>query len=115
MFALPSKLLLGAAFAATALLDLALAGDCSDNAPFAPTFAIGDTQPSTDKGMVYFCDTLWDSGIPVTGLEVWATDGEGGGVNAIQLTYANDARSPVYGNHGSESSKKLGMKCQGTK
>jgi hypothetical protein len=115
MFAFPSKFLLGAAFAATTLLDLALAGGCTVDAPFAPTYAIGDTNPSVDKGMVQFCDTLWDTGVPVTGLDVWASGGEGGGINAIQLTYANGARSSVFGNPGSEPSQSFGTSRQDTK
>ncbi|KAJ4355449.1 uncharacterized protein N0V89_003465 [Didymosphaeria variabile] len=98
MVSSPFKLLLGAAFAATALLDIAIAGDCS-NGPFAPMMMIGMRDPETHEGVVPFCSTLHDVGVPVTGLDVWYDTDEG--VNAIQIQYANGDRHGIFGVPGS--------------
>ncbi|KAF1970617.1 hypothetical protein BU23DRAFT_204285 [Bimuria novae-zelandiae CBS 107.79] len=98
MFTSTTKLLFGAAFAATALLNHALAGDCA-NGPFASVHAIGETQPSEDKNMVPFCSTMHDIGVPVTGLDVWYDENQG--INAIQISYANGDRQGPFGVPGS--------------
>ncbi|KAF2004891.1 hypothetical protein P154DRAFT_571641 [Amniculicola lignicola CBS 123094] len=93
-----SKLLLGAGFAAAALLDVARAADCGSG-PYASVHAIGETKPSEDKGMVPWCSTLWDAGAPVTGLDIWYDDKQG--INAIQLSYANGDKHGPFGVPGS--------------
>ncbi|KAJ4290392.1 hypothetical protein N0V90_010608 [Kalmusia sp. IMI 367209] len=100
MFSSPSKLLLRAAFTATALLNLVHAG--CDNGPWAPVHAIGETKPSEDKGMVPWCSTLFDTGVPVTGLDVWYDEREG--INAIQISYANGDKHGPFGVPGSSPS-----------
>lgn len=97
MFPSPSKLLFGATVAATALFDLAQAGGC-DNGPWTGVHAIGETHPDPNK-MVPFCATLWDSGIPITGLDVWYDEAEG--INAVAVSYSNGDKSAPYGVPGS--------------
>lgn len=103
MFTSTSKFLLGAALAATTLLQFGDAYDCTDG-PWAPVHAIGETHPSEDKNMVPFCSTLHGDGVPVTGLDVWYDEGDG--INAIQITYANGVRNGPFGIPGSSPQHK---------
>lgn len=105
MLTLPSKLLVGAVFAASALLDFTLAGDCV-NGPFAHVWRIGlgTSKATEDKSLVPFCSTLHDVGVPVTGLDVWYDEREG--INAIQIQYANGDRSGVFGQAGSSPQRR---------
>ncbi|KAF9736488.1 hypothetical protein PMIN04_009367 [Paraphaeosphaeria minitans] len=98
MFFPPSSLLYGAVLALTTFLSSASAADCS-NGPFAFIWQIGETNPSEDKNMVPFCSSLWDVGIPVTGLDVWYDEREG--INALQIQYANGDRHGIFGVPGS--------------
>jgi len=45
-----------------------------------------------------FCDTKWDKGISVIGIEVWATKGH---VKAVQLSYSDNTKGPVHGDASS--------------
>ncbi|PVH94965.1 hypothetical protein DM02DRAFT_660564 [Periconia macrospinosa] len=50
-------------------------------------------RPSPEEA---FCDTKWNQGLTVTGVEVWAT---GAHVKAFQLTYSDNTKGPMHGNN----------------
>ncbi|OAG03254.1 uncharacterized protein CC84DRAFT_1261846 [Paraphaeosphaeria sporulosa] len=93
-----SRLLCGAALALTTLFSTVDAADCSTG-PFAHVWKIGDSKAGENTDNVEFCSSLWDVGIPVTGLDVWYDEGEG--INALQIQYANGDRHGIFGVPGS--------------
>lgn len=64
---------------------------CEGNGPYKLTKMYG---PSVDD--LAFCDTKWDKGITVTGIQMWATLGH---VKAFQLTFSDGSKGDVHGDN----------------
>ncbi|RDL34412.1 uncharacterized protein BP5553_07540 [Venustampulla echinocandica] len=75
---------------ATTLLSLASLGraDGCEKGPFGDSHKFGKT------GGGYYCDTAWDKGLVITGLEVWANEWH---VKGIQWAYSDGTKSVVRG------------------
>ncbi|CAI6341644.1 unnamed protein product [Periconia digitata] len=60
-----------------------------DDGPFDKTKSYGKGNPD-----LVFCDTKWDKGITVTGIEAWASEFQ---TKAIQLSYSDGSKGPIHG------------------
>jgi len=78
----------------TSLLSLAKLGHAAgcDSGPFAPPELYGNTDTPI-QGTPY-CDTNWEQGLVVIGVEVWATKFQ---MKGIQFTYSDNTKGPVRG------------------
>ncbi|KAF2277811.1 uncharacterized protein EI97DRAFT_465932 [Westerdykella ornata] len=56
-----------------------------------------DLSMTGGQGGGAFCETKWQDGIVMKGVEVWADDG---GVIAVQFTYSDGTLSPIWGRTG---------------
>ncbi|PVI00290.1 hypothetical protein DM02DRAFT_728712 [Periconia macrospinosa] len=73
------------------ILGLSAAADmklCNDG-PFDKTKTVG-----RENKNLLFCDTKWDQGKTVTGIEVWATASH---FKAIQISYSDGTKGPIRG------------------
>jgi hypothetical protein len=64
---------------------------CEGNGPFQLTKMYGKSQDD-----IAFCDTKWDQGISVTGIQMWSTKWH---VKAFQLTFSDGTKGPIHGDN----------------
>ena len=62
---------------------------CEQPGPFDTTKMYGKAADD-----IAFCDTKWDKGISVTGIEVWATKWH---VKAVQLSFSDGTKGTIHG------------------
>ncbi|KAF2643192.1 hypothetical protein P280DRAFT_467257 [Massarina eburnea CBS 473.64] len=66
---------------------------CSGDGPYDVTKQYGKVGGED----LNFCDSKWDKGITVTGIEAWSTKWH---VRAFQLTYSDGSKGPLHGDSG---------------
>ncbi|KAF2751128.1 hypothetical protein M011DRAFT_473642 [Sporormia fimetaria CBS 119925] len=69
-----------------------------ENAPFT-----GPRRVGADKGTL-FCETRWEAGLTMTGVEAWASKK---GVLAVQFFYSDGSSTPVFGKIGGDRHARL--------
>ncbi|CAG8981509.1 hypothetical protein HYALB_00003082 [Hymenoscyphus albidus] len=80
--------IVAAAAALATLVGVASAGNC-DHGPFSASYLAGK-----DEGGGNFCDTKWEDGITITGIEVWAAKWH---IKGFQFTYSDGTKGNVHG------------------